>query len=75
MKVSIMEIKDFKKVIIKSELLNMGKEALLLLTIVEFVFSECILDLMSQLDDEFDSSVGRPCYPSCYVVGDFIVLF
>ena len=70
-----MKIEDFKKAIIKSELLTMGKDALLLLTIVEFVFSECILDLMSQLDDEFDSTVGRPCYPSCYVVRDFIILF
>lgn len=75
MKVSIMRIEVFKKDIIKSKLLTMGKEGLLLLTIVEFVFSDCILDLMSQLDDEFDSEVGRPCYPSCYVVRDFIVLF
>lgn len=70
-----MKISDFKKSVIKSELLSMGKEAYLLLTIIEFVFSDCILDLMSQLDGEFDSTVGRPCYPSCYVVGDFIVLF
>lgn len=75
MKLSIMEIEDFKKDIIKSKLLTGGKDSLLLLTIVEFVFSDCILDLMSQLDDEFDSAVGRPCYPSCHVVRDFIVLF
>jgi len=69
-----MKIKEFNKVDIKSKLMLFGNEAHILLTILDFIFSDCISDLTSQLDSEFDSKQGRPDYPSCYVIGHYNVL-
>lgn len=69
-----MEISGFNKDCIKSKLKSFDDEAFILLTIVDFIFSDCIIDLISQLDSEFDSKQGHPAYPSCHVVRYYNVL-
>ena len=71
---AIMNINEFYRDNIKSKLNLLDNDACILLTIVEFIFSDCIQDLTAQLDSEFDSSKGRPAYPSCYVMGYYNVL-
>lgn len=72
---SILNIKNFNKFFIKYKLKGMSNEAYILLTILDFVFSDCIMDLMSELDDEFDSNVGRPCYPRALLLGILLYCF
>ena len=72
---SLMKIEGFDKGTIKSALRVMGKEAWILLSILDFVFSDCIQDLMLELDDEFDSNVGRPCYPRALLLGILLYCF
>lgn len=69
-----MEISGFNKDCIKSKLKLFDNEVFILLTILDFIFSDCITDLVAQLDGDFDSKQGRPAYPSCHVVRYFNVL-
>lgn len=71
---AIMEINGFDKDYIKSKLKLFGNEAFNLLTITDFIFSDCITDLTALLDSEFDSKQGHPAYPSCHVVRYYYVL-
>ena len=38
-------------------------------SIVEFIFEDCIVDLMHMLDSEFNSELGRPAYPRLMILG------
>ena len=38
-------------------------------SIVEFIFEDCIVDLMHILDSEFNSELGRPAYPRLMILG------
>ena len=72
---SIMNISGFKESILKSKLKLLGSEGLILLSIIDFIFSDCIRDLTGELDAVFESEHGRPAYPSSYVIGHFYVLY
>ena len=41
-----------------------GKDGKPMLTILEFVDSDCVSDLMGELNSKFDSTVGNKAYPS-----------
>ena len=41
-------------------------------TVVEHVFSPCVVDAMEVLDSEFDSELGRPVYPRLQLLGIFL---
>ena len=38
-------------------------------SIVEFIFEDCIVDLMHVLDSKFDSELGPPAYPRLMILG------
>ena len=42
-------------------------------SIIEFVFEDCIVDLMDELDSQFDSELGPPVYPRLMIL--LILLF
>lgn len=69
-----MEINGFNKDNIKSKLKLFDNESFILLTILDFIFCDCITDLIAQLEGDFDSKRGRPAYPSYHVVRYFNVL-
>ena len=45
------------------EVSKFGKEGNLMKTILEFVDTDCVSDLMGELNSEFDSDVGNKAYP------------
>ena len=60
---SVIELKDYADGNILKKL-KCGEDCpKMLLTIVDFVFSDMIQNLMHQLDLEFESKCGRPAYP------------
>ena len=66
---AIKEINGFNHESIKKNLLKMGKEAHYLHTINDYVFSDCISDLMGELDSVFDSKVGNKALPRAMLLG------
>ena len=68
-----MKIKGFIQKLIINELKKEGKHGYFLITIVEFLFSDAIDDILKEFDDEFLSKVGRKAFPRKLLLG--IVLF
>lgn len=60
---------------IKEELLDMGEDGYLMLSIIEFTYSPCVSFLMSVLNARFCSKVGNKAYPSTNVIYDDFILF
>ena len=72
---AIKEIEGFNKDDIKKKLLKEGKVALPLLTIVDYVFSDCISDLMDELNNEFNSIRGNKAIPRSMLLGILLYNF
>lgn len=60
---SVIELKDYADGNVLKNLKCEGDCPKMLLTIVDFAFSDMIQNLMHQLDFEFESKRGRPAYP------------
>ena len=60
---SVMELEEYNSRYIINKLKNEEDCPKMLLTIVEFVFTNMIQNLMHELDLEFESKRGRPAYP------------
>jgi len=69
---AIKEIEGFNYMDIKKKLLIEGKSARCLVTIVDFVFSDCIVDLMDELNSEFPSSLGNRAFPRSMLLGVYL---
>ena len=63
---SVIELKDYADGTILKKLKCKEDCPKMLLTIVDFVFSDMIQNLMHKLDLEFESKRGRPAYPELY---------
>ena len=66
---AVMKISGFVYNIIKGKLRKLGDDGCILLTILDFLFTDCVQDLVKEWDDEFDSKVGRPSYPRIMLLG------
>ena len=60
---SVIELKDYADGNILKKLKREEDCPKMLLTIVDFAFSDMVQNLMCQLDLEFESKRGRPAYP------------
>lgn len=60
---SVIELKDYVDETILKKLKCEDDCPKMLLTIVDFAFSDMIQNLMRQLNLEFESKRGRPVYP------------
>lgn len=60
---SVIQLEEYNNGYIINKLKNEEDCPKMLLTIVEFVFSNMVQNLMHQLDLEFESKRGRPAYP------------
>ena len=69
---AIKEIEGFNYEDIKKKLLKKGKSAYCLITILDFVFSDCIVDLMDELNSEFPSSLGNRAFPRTMLLGIYL---
>ena len=68
-------IEGFDKKTIISDLKKRGKIAHKFITIVEFLFSECIVDLMNELNNAFTSDRGNKPYDRLLILGIFLYGF
>ena len=69
---AIKEIEGFNHMNIKKKLLEKGKSARCLITILDFVFSDCIIDLVDELNSEFPSPLGNRAYPRSMLLGVYL---
>ena len=53
----------------------MGKVGYCLVSIVDFIFSECIVDLMGDLNSVFSSKLGNKAYNRSMLLGIFLYCF
>jgi len=60
---------------IKNELFKLGKEGRCLISIVDFIFSDCIQDLMDDLNSNFSSNYGNKAYPREMLLGIILYCF
>ena len=60
---SVIQLEEYNDGILLNKLKSESDCPRMLLTIVNFVFSDMIQSLMHQLDLEFESKRGRPAYP------------
>lgn len=49
---------------IVNELSKFGEDSYTILTIMDFVKTDCVSDLMAELNDKFGSTIGNRAYPS-----------
>jgi len=69
---AIKEIESFNHLDIKKKLLEIGKSAHCLITILDFVFSDCIVDLMDELNGKFPSHLGNRAFPRSMLLGVYL---
>ncbi|KZX10371.1 hypothetical protein MBORA_18860 [Methanobrevibacter oralis] len=72
---SVIELKDYADGTILKKLKCEEDCPKMLLTIVDFVFSDMIQNLMHKLDLEFESKRGRPAYPRTLLLIVVFILF
>jgi len=72
---ALMNLPNFNKKYIINALEKMDNPPKILLTIVEFIFSPIIQDLISELNSKFDSNRGRRAYPREMILGILLYCF
>jgi hypothetical protein len=72
---AIKEIEGFNLCDIRKKLLRKSKEAHCLVTIVDFIFSVCIIDLMDELNGIFSSKLGNKAYDRSMLLGILLYCF
>lgn len=72
---AIMDVKGLDYDIIKDKLKDYGKDAYKLISYVDYLDTDCVRDLIDELNGVFNSKVGNRAYPSRYFINYFYVLF
>lgn len=72
---AIMDVKGLDYDIIIDKLKGKGKDAYKLISYVDYLNTDCVCDLIGELNAVFDSKVGNRAYPSRNFINYLYVLF
>ena len=66
---ALMEVQGFHPEKINEKLKKEGRDGHFLITIVCFIFSDAIQDIIKEFNDDFSSDVGAKAYPRILLLG------